>query len=270
MTSDEERFARLVEALRPWLDRLVFVGGWAHRLHRSVPGLDVPTYPPLMTRDVDLAFAPRSALVGDIRAALEAHGFHERLSSDHRPPVASYHLADDPSFYAEFLVPSSGGGVRRDGTLDATLVEAGVSAQQLRHLDVLLFSPYDLELSVSGAVPVSVPAMIKIPNPASFIAQKLLIAEARPPEKRASDLLYVHDTIELFAGRLEEVGAEWRERIAPMMARKTLATLDRCVARESLAVSDILRRAAAIVPGRALDPASMRAVLADGLATVFS
>jgi hypothetical protein len=270
MMTDEERFARLVEALRPWLDHLVFVGGWAHRLHRALPGLDVPPYQPLMTRDVDLAFAPRSGVIGDMRMALEAHGFHEQLSSDHRPPIASYHCGDDPSFYAEFLVPLSGSGVRRDGTPDATVIEAGVSAQKLRHLDLLLCAPYSVELSASNAVPVRVSTILKVPNPASFIAQKLLISDTRPPEKRASDLLYVHDTIELFADRLDRVGADWRACVAPVLARKTLATLGQRVARESVAVSDTLRRAASIVPGRALDPASMRALLADGLAAVFS
>lgn len=186
MRSDDERFAHLVGALRPWLDRLVFVGGWAHRLHRSVPGLDAPPYPPLMTRDVDLAFAPRTGMTGDIKAALDAHGFRERLGSEHRPPIASYHLAEDPSFFAEFLVPLSGSGVRRDGTPDATLTEAGVSAQKLRHLDLLLHAPYVLDLRAGGSVPVTAPATIRVPNPASFIAQKLLIAETRPPDKRAS------------------------------------------------------------------------------------
>jgi hypothetical protein len=27
-------FARLVESLTPWLDEVVIIGGWAHRLHR--------------------------------------------------------------------------------------------------------------------------------------------------------------------------------------------------------------------------------------------
>jgi hypothetical protein len=32
--SDVDSLARLVGALRPWLDHLVIAGGWAHRLHR--------------------------------------------------------------------------------------------------------------------------------------------------------------------------------------------------------------------------------------------
>jgi hypothetical protein len=32
--SDVEYFARLVDALEPWLDQVVIIGGWAHRLYR--------------------------------------------------------------------------------------------------------------------------------------------------------------------------------------------------------------------------------------------
>ena len=30
-------FARLIQALDPWLDQLVVIGGWAHRLYRIHP-----------------------------------------------------------------------------------------------------------------------------------------------------------------------------------------------------------------------------------------
>ena len=35
--SDVEYFARLVDALEPWLDQVVIIGGWAHRLYRLHP-----------------------------------------------------------------------------------------------------------------------------------------------------------------------------------------------------------------------------------------
>src|ERR1700679_4262782 len=35
--SDGEYFARLVDALEPWLDQVVIIGGWAHRLYRLPP-----------------------------------------------------------------------------------------------------------------------------------------------------------------------------------------------------------------------------------------
>jgi hypothetical protein len=36
-SSDLPAFARLIMALEPWLDRIVIVGGWAHRLYRLHP-----------------------------------------------------------------------------------------------------------------------------------------------------------------------------------------------------------------------------------------
>jgi hypothetical protein len=35
--SDVEYFTRLVDALEPWLDQVVIIGGWAHRLYRQHP-----------------------------------------------------------------------------------------------------------------------------------------------------------------------------------------------------------------------------------------
>jgi len=34
---DDEKFAQLVDAIGPYLDRVVIVGGWAHRLFRYHP-----------------------------------------------------------------------------------------------------------------------------------------------------------------------------------------------------------------------------------------
>ncbi len=32
--SDVAKFSRLIEALRPWLGQIIFIGGRAHRLYR--------------------------------------------------------------------------------------------------------------------------------------------------------------------------------------------------------------------------------------------
>jgi hypothetical protein len=71
---DSANFARLVEAIRPWLPHIVVVGGWAHRLHRFHPLATIHEYQPLRTRDVDLAFAPRAPLNGDLKQALKNAG----------------------------------------------------------------------------------------------------------------------------------------------------------------------------------------------------
>ena len=61
MTSDEDlkSFASLVEAISPWLDQVVVIGGWAHRLYRLVPFARSVAYPPLMTVDSKRQTKPR-------------------------------------------------------------------------------------------------------------------------------------------------------------------------------------------------------------------
>ena len=51
---DFAAFARLLDALRPWLGHLVVVGGWAHRFH---PLAHVPAHAPVRTKDADIAFS---------------------------------------------------------------------------------------------------------------------------------------------------------------------------------------------------------------------
>lgn len=91
---DLASFARLVDAVRPWHQRLVVVGGWAHRLHRLLPGAVVPAHAPIRTLDADLAFDTRRAIHGDIGGALIAAGFREELATEHQPPVSWYRLGE--------------------------------------------------------------------------------------------------------------------------------------------------------------------------------
>lgn len=53
--SELEPFARLIEALEPWLKEVVLIGGWAHRLYRLDPRAQGLSYPPLTTLDIDIA-----------------------------------------------------------------------------------------------------------------------------------------------------------------------------------------------------------------------
>ncbi|MGH9460838.1 MAG: GSU2403 family nucleotidyltransferase fold protein [Vicinamibacteria bacterium] len=104
-------FARLVTALGPWLDQLVVVGGWGHRLQRFHHLATPPGHLPLRTRDTDLAFSTNAALAGDMRSALRDAGFTEDLFGHDAPPATHYRLGkEDGAFYAEFLTPLQGSG----------------------------------------------------------------------------------------------------------------------------------------------------------------
>ena len=77
--NDLDALGKLAQALSPWRGHLVFIGGWAHRIHRFSLRANELEYQPIFTRDTDLAFANRAPIEGDIKAALVEHGFKEEL-----------------------------------------------------------------------------------------------------------------------------------------------------------------------------------------------
>jgi hypothetical protein len=267
---DSAAMGRLIDALRPWLRDLVFVGGWAHRLHRLHPLAHPPAYNPLRTRDADIAFSTTAPLAGNIRAALEEAGFEQVLSGDESPAIAEYRLGDeDQGFFAEFIAPLRGSGIRRDGTPDATVSKAGITAQKLRHVDVLLIHPWSVGLGSGVGPAISRPTEIQLVNPVSFIAQKLLIHSRRPPAKQAQDALYIHDTLELFAGELETLRSLWRGEVAPSLPRATTAEVERLQKVHFRAVTDIIRTAVRIPTNRMISAERLQAACAYGLETIF-
>jgi hypothetical protein len=141
-----ERFERLIEALEPWLDRVVIVGGWTLPLLRHHPLAQRLPYGPLFTKDADVAIplGLRSEH-GNVRERLLARGFHEDFLGDEKPPVTHYLLGDDDGFYAEFLTSLTGGEFKR-GKRDVTARIVGVSAQKLRDLEILFVEPWIVAL----------------------------------------------------------------------------------------------------------------------------
>ena len=69
-----EPFVRLIEALEPWLEELVLIGGWAHRLYRLAPRVQGLGYPPLTTLDSDIAVPSKIEAKGDQHPGLPAGG----------------------------------------------------------------------------------------------------------------------------------------------------------------------------------------------------
>ncbi len=267
---DFAEIARLIEALRPWHGDLVFVGGWAHRLYRFHPSALQPSYQAVRTRDADVAFSLQARLKGDIAEALLEAGFRQELSSEHEPPISQYRLgAEDEGFYAEFLTPLLGSDTRRDGSLDATVEKAGVTAQKLRHLDLLLVSPWTVNLGPETGVPLERTAVVRLPSAVSFIAQKLLIRSMRLPDKKAQDALYIHDTLDLFSGNLAELRAEWLEKHRPFLSGRIAAEIDLFIREQFSVVDDVIRRAVRIPQDRSLPAERLRAVCEYGLRQIF-
>jgi hypothetical protein len=267
---DLEAFGRLIMALRPWLAQVVVVGGWAHRLHRFHPLANPAAHLPLRTRDADVAFPLDAELTGDIQAALGRAGFVQELFGDLVPPATHYRLGEeDAGFYAEFLTPLHGSGLKRRGAPDATVARAAVTAQKMRYLEVLLVHPWSVRAGLAEGVPAATDLDVRVPNPVSFIVQKLLIHSDRRPGKRAQDVLYIHDTLELFGGSLDELRRLWRDIVRPTMPARTAKRAE-TLARDLFGrVTDAIREAARIPQDRRLAAEDVRRACAYGLAEVF-
>lgn len=269
---DLASFAGAVEALEPYLEHLVFVGGWAHFLYTLRPEASPLPFEPLRTHDADVA-APAQFPLGErtIAECLTDAGFREQLLSDHTPPVAEYVLGDETTgFYLEFLTPLVGGGVKRGGRQAATTLVGGVTAQKLRYLDILLTAPWQVTLTQDDGFAVAQPRAISVPNAAAYVVQKMLVLPKRKPDKQAKDLLYVHDTFAIFADSLATVKSAW-EALRKTMLASHVRTFEKTARATLSQLSDLVRRAAQIASGRASPPTPemLRLGLRRGFAAAF-
>jgi hypothetical protein len=270
--SDVEYFARLVDALEPWLDQVVIIGGWAHRLYRLRPLAQPLEYEPLGTFDTDIAVPlDLPATGGQIRARLLERNFREELMDDMQPPAAHYRVeTGDNSFYAEFLTPLEGSAVKRGGRRDVTANVSGVSVQKLRYLELLLQNPWDVMIAPAVGYPTPGFRRILLPNAAAFLVQKILIHEKRDRDRRAKDILYIHDTIETFGGNLAAIREQWQTNVRPALHAKATCVVERTAEEHFREVDDTTREAARIATGRNLTPEMVREVCAFGWQQIFS
>ena len=160
--------------------------------------------------------------------------------------------------------------MHRDGTVNATASAAGVTTQKLRHLELLLISPWTIALSPTSDLPIAASAHVLVANPVSFIVQKLLIRDLRTDHKHAQDVLYVHDTIELFGAELPMLNALWREAIRPSLVRRTRELVMERGRELFGAVNDATRSAVRQTSAdRRLTPAELRLRAEIGLGEIF-
>jgi hypothetical protein len=105
------------------------------------------------------------------------------------------------------------------------------------------------------------------PNPVSFIVQKLLIHGRRKRADRAKDVLYVHDTIELFGGSLDDMSIIWRSSVDPALSPSARTKLRRAI-RLFDTTGDTIREASIMATPRVLTPQMVQELCQVGLARV--
>jgi len=86
---------------------------------------------------------------------------------------------------------------------------------------------------------------------------------------KAQDILYIHDTLELFGGSLGELRRLWVEEVRPRMAAKTARRAE-TIAQELFAeVTDTIREAARIPQDRRLAPENVQRACEYGLGEIL-
>jgi hypothetical protein len=261
---------KVVLALRPHLDRMILVGGWCHRLYTLRPEALVDRFRPLTTDDADIVLDMKSGVSGPQISDLLAPDFEARYFGETRPPVAEYRLKGSRSgFTVEFLVPQRG-----DGTRNQLVSISGVVAQSLRYVEILAYSPWAIRLDEASGVPVrAAPIDVMVANPACYLAQKVLtIPERQTAKKRAKDILYVHDTVLLFADRLDELRELWTT-VSHRIHAAWLGRVEKNIGRLFSVVTDASREAALIAAssGRPEPPGPELLILRcrEGLERIF-
>jgi hypothetical protein len=263
-----EAFSKFIAAIEPWLGEVVFVGGWTHRLYRLDPRARKLDYLPLTTLDGDVAVPPKlKEEESTVRKRLLEAGFEEEFIGEDRPPATHYHYGK--GFYAEFIAPLEGSEYDRTGKRKATKEVGGVSSQLLRYIEILLISPWKVELGEENGYALSPKRTVQIANPASFLVQKILIHEQRDYKDRAKDLLYMHDTIELFSENLDELQKLFRSHFAPKLHARRIAELQGAPERLFGKVDDTIREAALMAAGRKLSPERLAETAQAGLKEIF-
>lgn len=134
---------------------------------------------------------------------------------------------------------------------------------------ILLINPWVVRLEKSTPIPISRPTDLRVASPVCFLAQKLLIHGRRETDKKAQDVLYVHDTLQLFGRRLDALRTEWLERVSPELHGRTTRQIDRLRHEQFDTVTDVIRNAVRIPQDRTLVPAHVQAACAYGLEEIF-
>lgn len=223
--SPDAFLVHVLSAFRPYLEKLVVVGGFAVRLYEFHPRAERATVRVLRTFDADLATGNvRIPVAGQSLADLAAAaGFRRDFRGDRMPPVmkfvpkdASTERRNADQYTIEFLSPLVGPAAGRSGKAVATSdIQQGVTAQRLRYLDLLLEAPWPVPLAGLPGIPVTSRTLEpRVPHPGLFIVQKILISgEPNRLERRPKDMAYVYQVASVFRRELNGLAEEVRDRM---------------------------------------------------------
>ena len=91
----------------------------------------------------------------------------------------------------------------------------------------------------------------------------------RNRHERAKDILYIHNTIDTFATRTDDLSAEWLRNIRHELHANSVRAVESAAATFFGAVTDSIRAASRIVQARNLTPEAIRETCNVGFTRIF-
>lgn len=139
-------------------------------------------------------------------------GFVEELYGTGPRPIVKYLFKDEASASdIEFLCRGSGlrGERSKSGTMSSHPMQPTLFAQPLRYLELLQYRTWEIDL---GRVPESVAfrgVHIRVPNPAAYVIQKVLIrGQRRGAQSTAKDCYYIYEASVIFRDSFDALTQE--------------------------------------------------------------
>lgn len=172
MSAKDSLFLSVLKAFQKegLLGDLILIGSWTHTLYAE-HFHNPPEIPATRTLDLDFMVSEPRRLTRevDVPAVLKSLDFTEK-----RDPHEGFVKYEHPDLELELLAPLKGPPDKKP----ISVPKLKTTAQRLRYLDVLDTTIIVLYKGMK----------VKVPEPAAYVLQKILIHEDRQPAKKKKDL----------------------------------------------------------------------------------
>ncbi len=205
-------FAKAIEALEPYLEDVVCIGGCANALYRFHNHASDVIWGYLGTKDVDTAVPQKLPLNGrpPVSTLMDGIGFKEMMVGSADDVVIKYGPKEEKSVAdLEFLCDLSGLS-KEDQERAAVSVQKGLYAQPLRYLAMSMQNNWRVNLGLVPGFERFKGTIIKVPNPAAYVVSKVLIrGEQRKPASMEKDCFYIYEVSVVFRDALHAIRKEY-------------------------------------------------------------
>lgn len=206
-----KEIADVIKKLQPISKDFVVIGGVSTYLYDFHELADVVQIKTTYTQDIDIAVpAYVSKNDMDIEKDFNSLGYQKEQSFfiDSPKPLFKYtKVLSDGEIEVEFLVPLQGSEYDRKGKQKTVKeIAGGITAQQLRFLDILLDNPYLITLDNLSGDKTDIGIFVKIPSPENYIVHKFITLGRRTDQtKREKDAFYLFDVLNRFKSNREGI-----------------------------------------------------------------